>query len=215
MSGAGSRLQAAPEIQRATPRLILASASASRRALLAGAGLEFLVQPTSVDESEAKLAAKAEALDAPAAALRLAALKAETVARQHPHALVIGADQILVCDDVWFDKPADVVEARRQLRTLRGRTHVLATAVVCQQGERSLWSHLATPRLTMRAFTDAFLDAYLAAEGTEVTSTVGAYRLEGMGVHLFSAVEGDHSAILGLPLLPLLGFLRSCSVLLD
>jgi len=127
--------------------------------------------------------------------------------------VVIGADQILVCEDGWFDKPDSITAAREQLLRLRGRLHVLATAVVCQQGEQRVWHHVVRPRLTMRRFSDAFLDDYLAAQGEEVTSTVGAYRLEGLGIHLFERVEGEHSAILGLPLLPLLDFLRQHGVL--
>jgi septum formation protein len=200
-------------LQRPTPRLILASASASRRALLAAAGLCFDVQPADLDEAEVKRAARADGLTARDAALLLAEAKARHVALDAVDALVIGADQILVCDDAWFDKPKDVAAARAQLCALRGRSHVLATAVVCRQGTRCVWSHVAEPRLTMRAFSDEFLDAYLAGEGEDVTSTVGSYRLEGRGVHLFAEIEGEHSAVLGLPLLPLLGFLRECGVL--
>jgi septum formation protein len=200
-------------LQQATSPLILASASASRRALLAAAGLRFDVQPANLDEAAIKEAARAEGLAARDAALRLAEAKARYVAREAADALVIGADQILVCDGVWFDKPADVAEAREQLRALRGRAHVLATAVVCCEGERCVWRHVAQPLLVTRAFSDVFLDAYLAAEGEDVTSTVGCYRLEGRGVHLFDVVEGEHSAVLGLPLLPLLAFLRERGVL--
>jgi len=130
----------------------------------------------------------------------------------HPDALVIGADQILVCDGAWFDKPEDVGQASEQLRRLRGRSHTLVTAVLCQRGERILWQHVATPKLTMRRFSDEFLADYLAAEGGAVLSSVGAYRLEGLGVHLFERIEGEHAAILGLPLLALLGFLRQHGV---
>ncbi len=200
-------------LQRPAPRLILASASASRRALLAAAGLTFDVQPAQVDEAEVKRSAKADGASVEATALRLAELKAREVARQAPDAVVIGADQILLCDDAWFDKPDCVAAAREQLRRLRGRLHVLVTAVLCQQGERRLWHHIVRPRLNMRQFTDAFLDDYLAALGEEVTTTVGAYRLEGLGIHLFEQVEGEQSAILGLPLLALLEFLRQFGVL--
>jgi len=201
-------------LQRPTPRLILASASESRRALLAAAGLTFAVQPADIDEAAVKRAARAEGLSARDAALRLAEAKARRVAPANPDALVIGADQILVCDDAWFDKPADVAAAREQLRTLRGRSHVLATAVVCQVGQQQVWHHVAQPRLTMRDFSDDFLDGYLAAEGDDVTSTVGSYRLEGRGVHLFAEVDGEHSAVLGLPLLALLDYLRHHGVVL-
>ncbi|HET9018801.1 MAG TPA: Maf family protein [Acetobacteraceae bacterium] len=201
-------------MQADTPRLVLASASASRRALLEGAGLRFTVQPASIDEGEVKRAAQADGASADDTALLLADLKAQRVARRDPEALVIGCDQLLVCGDRWFDKPADVAEARAHLLALRGRTHELVTAVLCRRGNQRLWHHVARPRLTVRMFGEAFLDAYLAAEGKAVTGTVGAYRLEGLGVHLFDAVQGEHAAILGLPLLPLLGFLRQHGVLM-
>ncbi len=156
-------------------RLILASASASRRTLLEAAGLTFEVRPSGVDEDEVKQSADGDAI---ATALLLADLKAKAVARKEPDALVIGADQILVCDGVWFDKPVDTGAAADQLRMLRGRTHELATAVVCHADGVRIWQHAESPRLTMRQFSEAFLQDYLAAEGEAVTSTVGAYRLE-------------------------------------
>ena len=202
-------------LQRPAPRLILASASTSRRALLAAAGLSFAVQPAPIDEAAAKRSARASGATAAEAALLLADLKARHVAQAAPDAMVIGADQILVCDGAWFDKPPDIAAAREQLRTLRGRSHQLATAVVCQAGQTRVWHHIAQPHLTMRDASDAFIDAYLQAEGDDVTGTVGAYRLEGRGAHLFIRVEGEHSAVLGLPLLPLLGFLRQHGVLMS
>ncbi len=200
-------------LQGAAPELVLASASASRRALLARAGLRFTVLAASIDEAAAKQAAQAAGARASEAALLLAGLKARRIASARPEALVIGSDQLLDCDGQWFDKPPDLAAARAQLLALRGRRHVLATAVVVQRGDRPLWQHVALPRLTMRAFDTDFLDAYLAIEGEVLTGTVGAYRLEGPGVHLFEAVEGEHAAILGLPLLPLLAWLRQYGVL--
>ena len=199
-------------MQAEAPSLVLASGSAARRALLAAAGLRFIVRPAEVDEASLKQAARADGLDATAAALRLANAKAAWAARTDPEALVIGADQILDCDGVWYDKPVDVAAARRQLLELRGRSHTLATAVVCRLGQRTVWQHMALPRLTMRAFSERFLDAYLAVEAASVLGSVGAYRLEGPGVQLFAAAEGDHTAIFGLPLLPLLTFLREAGV---
>jgi septum formation protein len=199
--------------QRPVPRLILASASASRRAVLEAAGLTFAVRPAPIDEAGPRRAARMRGESADEAALILAGLKARHVALSEPDALVIGADQILVCGDRWFDKPADAAAAAEQLRTLWGRRHTLATAVVCQQGDQRLWHNVVGPGLVMREFSDAFLAAYLAAEGSTVTTTVGAYRLEGRGVHLFERIEGEHAAILGLPLLELLGFLRRHGVL--
>ncbi len=198
-------------MQAPDPLLILASQSAPRAALLAAAGLRFEARPARVDEAAVKQACRAEGADAAETALTLAVLKAQRI--RDPHALVIGADQILVCDDAWFDKPEDLDGARRQLRTLRGQLHRLVTAVTCRRGGREVWRHVAEPRLRMRAFSDAFLEDYLAAEGDAILSCVGAYRLEGLGVHLFDDVQGEHAAILGLPLLPLLGFLRQHGVL--
>jgi septum formation protein len=199
--------------QAATPRLILASASVTRRALLDAAGLVFETRAAHVDEDEIKQAARAEGLDGDEAALMLAELKAQRIARSNPDALVIGCDQLLVCDSVWFDKPVDRATAHAQLTSLRGKTHTLETAILCQRGSQRVWHHVARPRLTMRNFSDTFLDAYLDAEGDAVTTSVGGYRLEGLGVHLFDRIDGDHPSILGLPLLQLLGFLRQHGVL--
>jgi septum formation protein len=201
--------------QELTQPLVLASASATRRRLLEAAGLTFATRPAAVDEREVKRSARAEGASAEDAAMLLAALKAERVAAREPNAIVIGADQILVCDGAWFDKPEHIDAAREQLRVLRGKSHVLSTAVVCQRDGQRLWQHLARPRLVMRAVSDAFLDAYLPIEGTAITSSVGAYRVEGLGIHLFERIEGEHAAVLGLPMLPLLGFLRQHGVLLS
>ncbi len=201
-------------LQHPTPRLILASASGARRALLAGAGLTFAAEPANIGEDQIKRGAQADGVEVVDAALLLAEMKARRVGRRQPDALVVGADQILVCDGQWFDKPDGPVAADQQLRALRGKTHMLVTAVVCHRDGSPIWQHVARPKLTMRQFSEAFLEAYLAAEGSHVTESVGAYRLEGPGVHLFDRIEGEHAAILGLPLLPLLGFLRQHGVLL-
>lgn len=200
-------------LQNPVPTIILASASSARQALLSAAGISFSAQPARIDEQAVKQSARADGASAADAALALAELKAARIAQHTPEALVIGADQILVCEQTWFDKPADLETARTQLRSLRGKAHRLATAVVCHRGGRRVWHHVVQPRLTMRAFSDDFLDAYLAKEGERLLSSVGAYRLESLGVHLFDRIEGDHSDILGLPLLPLLGFLRQHGVL--
>ena len=200
-------------IQAAAPALILASASTARRAVLEGAGLRFETRVAGVDEAAIKEAAQAEGIPAQDAALMLADAKAARVAPQAPDALVIGADQLLVCEGAWFDKPTDMAAARGHLQRLRARQHELVTALVCHRGGQRIWQHVEKPRLTMRNFSDAFLEAYLAAEGEALLSSVGAYRLEGHGVQLFDRIEGDQPAILGLPLLPLLGFLRQHGVL--
>ena len=201
--------------QAASPRLVLASASPTRRALLESAGIAAEHRDAGIDEAALKQAGRARGDGAEATALALAHAKAAAVSQGAPDALVIGCDQLLVCDERWFDKPATVAQAREHLVALRGRAHVLMTAVLCRTGDRCLWHHVARPRLRMRDFSDAFLDAYLARQGEMVTTTVGAYRLEGDGVHLFEDVEGEHAAILGLPLLPLLEFLRRRRVLIE
>ncbi|WP_043832527.1 Maf family nucleotide pyrophosphatase [Muricoccus aerilatus] len=200
-------------LQAETPALVLASASSARRALLDAAGLRFEALAAAVDEASIKESAKAEGFPAADAALMLAEAKARRIAARRPEALVIGCDQILVLGDRWFDKPENPAGARAHLQALRGGTHQLVTAVLCWRGGERIWQHVATPRLTMRPFSDAFLDAYLSLEGDRVTESVGAYRLEGPGVHLFDRVDGEHAAILGLPLLALLGFLRQHEVL--
>lgn len=189
-------------------RLILASASAARQALLAQAGLAFEVAAAAVDEGAIKESARAEGLAPAEAATLLADAKAARIAHRHPDAVVIGADQLLVCGDAWFDKPADPQAARAQLMALRGRAHELVTAVVVWRDGARAWHHVAVPRLVMRDFSDAFLDRYLADEAAHVTQSVGAYRLEGPGVQLMREVRGEHAAVLGLPLLPLLAHLR-------
>jgi septum formation protein len=205
----------APPMQAAEPRLILASASAARRAVLEGAGLAFAAAAAHVDEAAIKESARAEGLSAQEAALLLSDAKARRIAAKEPEALVIGADQMLVDEDGrWFDKPPDLEGARAHLRALRGRPHSLVTALVCWRRGARVWQHVALPRLVMRDFSDAFLEAYLAAEGERLLSSVGAYRLEGPGVQLFQEVRGEHGAILGLPLIPLLAFLRDHGVLL-
>jgi septum formation protein len=193
--------------------LILASASTSRAAILRAAGVEFAVEPASVDEMAIKREHRAAGYDALACATALADAKARTVAARHLSALVLGADQLLVADGEWFDKPADLDEAAAQLRRLRGRDHVLITAASVFCGEERLWHAVATPRLTMRRFGETFLAGYIAAEGNAVLSSVGAYRIESRGAQLFARIEGDHFAILGLPLIELLQFLRERGVL--
>ncbi|PGH54892.1 septum formation protein Maf [Azospirillum palustre] len=190
------------------PKLVLASGSRTRAAMLEQAGVPAILDRPLVDEDEVKAAGRAEGVPADAVAEALAELKAQRITRRHPGALVVGADQMLDCEGRWFDKPADRAAARAQLLDLRGQTHQLVScAVVVRDGER-MWHKTDSARLTMRNFSEAFLDDYLDRVGDDVLHSVGAYQLEGLGAQLFHRVEGDFFTILGLPLLPLLGFLR-------
>jgi septum formation protein len=201
--------------QEADPPLILASGSATRAALLRAAGLVFTTATPGVDEAAIKESAQAEGIPPADAALLLADAKAARISRRNPGALVIGADQLLVSEGAWFDKPPDMAAAAAQLARLSGRSHELVTAVLCHRGGARVWQHVATPRLTMRELRPEVIADYVAAEGQAVTASVGAYRIEGLGLRLFREIEGEHSAILGLPMLPLLGFLRQHGVLAD
>ena len=192
------------------PRLVLASGSATRRALMTAAGLRFSVVVPGVEEGVIKAAMRAEGESAEAAALALADAKAAWVT--DPEAVVIGADQILVCEGEWFDKPGDMAAARAQLLRLRGREHRLVTAVTGWQAGARVWCEAACPVMRMRAFSDGFLDWYLGIEADAVLASVGGYRLEGPGMQLFEAVTGEFPAVLGLPMMGLLGFLRGCGV---
>ena len=197
-----------------TDSLVLASASTERAQLLAAAGVEFRVEPPELDENVLKQACRAAGRDAAGCALALADAKARRIAARCGRAVVIGADQLLVCGKTWFDKPADLGQARTQLQALRGHTHELVTAGCAVQDGSRLWYAVSSPRLTMRHFSDAFLDDYIAAEGADILGSVGAYRLERRGIQLFEHIEGDYFAILGLPLLELLGFLRTKGMIL-
>lgn len=194
------------------PPLILASASPTRAKLLAAAGVRIVQEGAAVDEAQVKAALRGEGASAVQAAEALAELKALKVARHHPGALVIGCDQMLECEGRWFDKPGSRAAAREQLLALSGRSHKLVTAAVVVRDGQRLWHHVATATMTMRPFGENFVEIYLDAAGDAVHSSVGAYQLEGLGAQLFSRVSGDYFGILGLPLLPLLDFLRSHGV---
>ena len=185
----------------------LASASAIRADMLRNAGVEIEIARAGVDEDALKAGLLAEGASPRDIADALAEAKAVKVSRKRP-GLVIGADTTLEFDGRLFDKPSSLEEAREHLLAFRGTTHKLHSAAVIAEDGAPLWRHVATSRLTVRAFSDGFLDHYIAAEGDELLQSVGCYRFEGLGAQLFSAVEGDYFAILGLPLLQVLDFLR-------
>lgn len=187
--------------------IILASTSATRQAMLRSAGLSFSAASPGVDETALVTANPHwRPLDA---ALRLAEAKALDVSKRHANALVIGADQVLALGNEIFGKPRDRAHCREQLRRLRGRRHALISAVVIARDEKTLWSHTDQALLTMRDYSEDFLDSYLDVIGDDCTTSVGGYKIEGRGVQLFNSITGDHFTILGLPLIPLLSELRA------
>jgi septum formation protein len=190
----------------------LASGSASRRALLTAAGVSAEAVAPNVDEESYRTAMRADGVSVRDQAMQLAEMKAVRVSQSRP-GLVIGGDQMLALGEEAFDKPRDLAEAKSHLIRLSGKSHTLETAiVVCEEG-RSVWRHLARPKLTMRPLSPEFIDGYVARCGGALLTTVGAYQLEGPGAQLFSRIEGDYFSILGLPLLPLLDYLRVRKVL--
>jgi septum formation protein len=175
--------------------------------LLAQAGLDFEAMKPEVDEAALKVeVASADPADL---AAMLAKAKALSLSHRLPDAIVIGADQVLNFAGQVFDKPESFEGARRQLQQLRGREHWLETSICCARAEKVVWHHRGRARLVMRSFSDEFLSCYLEEMQSDVLTSVGGYKLEGPGIQLFEIVEGDYFTILGLPLLPLLAFLRS------
>lgn len=194
-------------IWRGTKPLILASQSAARQALLANAGITFEAIPHELDERAIELAS---ALSAPGEIAGLLARdKAIVVSEKHPDRFVVGADQTLIFGDRLFNKPSGRAQAAEQLRSLAGKSHELHSAAAVARDGEVLFEDVSIARMTMRPLDDNAISAYLDEAGEAVTTSVGAYQLERLGIHLFERIEGDHFTILGLPLLPLLEFLRS------
>ena len=191
--------------------LVLASKSAIRHALLRDAGVPVEVQPADIDERT--IEQQRSVRDASELAALLAREKARTIAARLPGRLVLGADQTLALGERRFSKPGDRAGARAQLEALRGRTHELHSAVALMRESTIVFEHREVARLTMRAFSDSFLESYLDAVGAAVTASVGGYQLERIGIQLFEHIEGEHFVILGLPLVALLQYLRQAGCL--
>lgn len=192
---------------------ILASSSPARRAILEQAGVEIVVRPARVDEDELKRSLKAEGQPAPAIAEALAEAKAIKVSQSVPEALVLGGDQVLVCNDILFDKPTDLDHAAAHLRALSDKWHSLETALVMAEGGKPIWRNISRAKLKMRPLSDSFIADYLQHIGNDALTSVGAYQLEGRGAQLFEKIDGDFFTILGLPLLPVLQQLRLRSMM--
>ena len=192
-------------------KLILASASKARREILLNAGVNFEVQISNVDEAINKENTKL--ISAGEIALKLAKLKAKQISNINQNTFVIGADQMLECQGAFFDKPVNQYEASLHLKALRGKSHRLISSVCVVCNNKVLWHVTDSVNLTMRNLSDEFIENYLTQAGTEILSSVGGYRLEGLGAQLFTNIDGDFFTVLGLPLLPLLEFLRIKQIL--
>lgn len=189
--------------------LLLASASVIRLQLLRNAGLEATAHPARIDEESIREALQQEAASPRDIADTLAEMKARKLAEKNPEALVLGCDQVLAFNRRVFGKPETPDEARKQLIAFRGQTHQLISALVLYDGGKPIWRHMSEAKLTMRPLSDSYLDMYIGRNWPSLRQTVGSYKLEEEGIRLFSAIEGDYFTILGLPLLPLIGYLGS------
>ena len=198
--------------QRVNPLdIILASTSKIRGKILSAAGIEFSVFNSKLDEEKAKKSFTE--LSPRKISLELARLKSEKISRLHPKSMIIGADQVLGFENQIFNKPVSSTDAENQLLMLRNATHTLYSAVSCAVAGAEVWNHCSEARLTMRDFTSEFLTSYLDGSPADYLSSVGAYKLEEAGIQLFEKIEGDYFTILGLPILPLLGFLRARGII--
>ena len=203
-----------PIIGESEPKIILASASQTRTNLLSAAGVPHVVEPSNIDEEEFKVSMKGVGAPAIDVAEVLAEAKAMSVSRKKPGKLVVGADQVLVCQDKIFSKPIDRSDAFTQLQALRGQVHELISYAVIVQDSERIWQAFSSAELTVRPdVTDTFLNEYLDAAGTDIFNGPGGYRVESIGVQLFSDINGSHFTVLGLPLLALLEYLRMKSIL--
>jgi septum formation protein len=185
-------------------QLLLASASQTRLSLLRAAGVDTAAHPVKIDEETIRASLAGEGATPRDMADTLAQMKAAKLAAKHPDALVLGCDQTLDFNGICLGKPDSIEDARHQLTHLRGKKHALHSALVIFDKGEPVWCHIGTARLTMRDFSDDYLDAYLSRNWPEVSHSVGGYMIEAEGIRLFSAVDGDYPTILGLPLLPLL-----------
>ena len=195
--------------------IILASASRSRAAMLVASGLKIKIEPADINEASVKDACLSEGRNVDYVAALLARKKAELISGRNGGAFVIGADQMLDCGGTWFDKPIDLASAAKTLKAIRGRCHDLVTSVSVVQYEKEIWHKTERATLQVREFSDYFIEQYLQNVGELALTSVGAYQLEGQGAQLFEKIEGDYFTILGLPLLPLLSFLRAQNLILS
>lgn len=204
-------------LQNKTSKLVLASGSSGRAALLKGAGIVFDKNPADLDERAIEEALTVDGVcpDPMDVAVVLARAKAEHISSQEKDAYVIGADQVLALGDKIFEKPATMEIARENLLKFRGQTHYLHAAICVVRNGEMIWDHVETAAMTMRDFSSEFLGEYLVEAGDSVKTSVGAYRLEETGIHLFEKIEGDYFTILGLPLIPLLDFLREQKIIIS